>query len=193
MYAIKVSSTILTQINNFLIIYSENIEYIIDEYNGKINLNNVDFYKKQCKEISTISNRIISDYDSLILKNKDDYKMIKRYFLISNTNCELILSYPPFIDYDMVFNIKKDKVYEIIALDTILNKEKINNKNLTINKVYTFVNKNDNQISTSNYEEKNNKDVDMEKCIINCSVCGEINEITENSEMKCKFCQSDLF
>ena len=193
MYAIKVSSAILTQINNFLIIYSENIEYIIDEYNGKINLNNVDFYKKQCKEISTISNRIISDYDSLILKNKDDYKMIKRYFLISNTNCELILSYPPFIDYDMVFNIKKDKVYEIIALDIILNKEKINNKNLTINKVYTFVNKNDNQISTSNYEEKNNKDVDMEKCVINCSVCGEINEITENSEMKCKFCQSDLF
>ena len=119
--------------------------------------------------------------------------MFKRYFLISNTNCELILSYPPFIDYDMVFNIKKDKVYEIIALDIILNKEKINNKNLTINKVYTFVNKNDNQISTSNYEEKNNKDVDMEKCVINCSVCGEINEITENSEMKCKFCQSDLF
>ena len=192
MYCICDSPTILNNINNILNIYTENIEYIIDKYNGSINLNDVNFYYKKNNNQTNII-RKIENYDYLIDKHKDNYKMIKRYFLISKTNCELILSYPPFIDYDMVFNIKKDKTYEIIVLDPIVDKEQINDKNLTINKLVSYQIKNDNQVISNNYEEKSNKDVDLEKCVINCPVCGEINEITENCEMKCKFCQSDLF
>ena len=93
----------------------------------------------------------------------------------------------------MFFNIKKNKIYDIIIVDSIVDKENINDKNLNINKIMTYTTTTIKQVKSNNYEEKKNKDVDMEKCVINCNVCGEINEITEYSEMKCKYCQSDLF
>ena len=188
MYFVYDKRQIFCNINDLIIIYKSNIEYIIDENNGNLNLNDINFNLNKVSNIKKMEN-----YDSLVFKNNDNIKKLTRYFLIANNNCELILSYPPFIDYDMFFNIKKNKIYDIIIVDSIVDKENINDKNLNINKIMTYTTTTIKQVKSNNYEEKKNKDVDMEKCVINCNVCGEINEITEYSEMKCKYCQSDLF
>ena len=75
----------------------------------------------------------------------------------------------------------------MLILDSVLDKTNINDDNLNIEKILLY-NYEDNK-----YDNNNNKDVDMEKCVITCNFCGKLNEISENSEMKCKFCSSDFF
>jgi ATP-dependent protease HslVU (ClpYQ) ATPase subunit len=89
----------------------------------------------------------------------------------------------------MKYYLKKNKITEILVLDS--NNSNINDNNINIQKLNEEIN---NKLIGGEYENNNiNKDVDMEKCIINCPICGELNEINENSEMKCKFCESNLF
>ena len=81
MYFVYDNRQIFCNISNLIIIYKSNIEYIIDENNGKLNLNDIDCYPKYQK--ATIIKKL-EKYDSLVFKNNDNIKKFTRYFLISN-------------------------------------------------------------------------------------------------------------
>jgi hypothetical protein len=91
----------------------------------------------------------------------------------------------------MKYSLKKNRITEILILDSISKKLEINDNNLIIKDI--ILEKNNQLPVITDYEEEVNKDVDMDKCIINCPICGESNELNDNSLMKCKFCESNLF
>ena len=187
MFVIFENTSLINNENQNFKVFKSIIEYVPDEIDEKINLNDIDYYLKYINENNEI--RKIKSYDECISKNKDIYKSLIRYFIISDIDCEINLIYDSIIDYEMKYYLKKNKISEILVLES--NNSKINDNNINIKKPNIDIN---NKLIGGEYENNNiNKDVDMDKCIINCSVCGELNEINENSEMKCKFCESNLF
>ena len=188
MFVISENISLIINENQNLKVFKSIIEYITEEIDEKINLNDIDYYSKNINEKKN-EIRKIESYEECISKNKEIYKSLIRYFIISDIDCEINLIYHPFIDYKMKYYLKKNKITEILVLDS--NNSNINDNNINIQKLNEEIN---NKLIGGEYENNNiNKDVDMEKCIINCPICGELNEINENSEMKCKFCESNLF
>ena len=187
MFLIYESCSSINSENENIIVYKSKIEYVSNEIKEKINLNDIEFY------INENNNRIrkIKSYDECIFNNKENYKKIIRYFIISKIDCEIKLTYSPFIDYEMKYSLKKNRITEILILDSISKKLEINDNNLIIKDI--ILEKNNQLPAINDYEEEVNKDVDMDKCIINCPICGESNELNDNSLMKCKFCESNLF
>ena len=184
MFTIFEHPIFVDEIDNSIKIYKSEIHYIPEELKYQFNLNEINYYLKKCSPTKNTT-RNIAEYDKI--KNKEICKSLIRYFFISNIDCEVIITYPPFIDYEMNYSLKKNKIIEMLILDSVLDKTNINDDNLNIEKILLY-NYEDNK-----YDNNNNKDVDMEKCVINCNFCGKLNEISENSEMKCKFCSSDFF
>ena len=179
MFLIYESCSSINSENENIIVYKSKIEYVSNEIKEKINLNDIEFY------INENNNRIrkIKSYDECIFNNKENYKKIIRYFIISKIDCEIKLTYSPFIDYEMKYSLKKNRITEILILDSISKKLEINDNNLIIKDI--ILEKNNQLPVITDYEEEVNKDVDMDKCIINCPICGESNELNDNSLMKC--------
>ena len=184
MFTIFEHPIFVDEIDNSIKIYKSEIHYIPEETKYQFNLNEINFYLKKCS-LTKSTLRNIAEYDKI--KNKEICKSLIRYFFISNIDCEVIITYPPFIDYEMNYSLKKNKIIEMLILDSVLDKTNINDSNLNIEKILLY------KYEDNKYDNNNNKDVDMEKCVINCNFCGKLNEISENSEMKCKFCSSDFF